>query len=169
MWKSSPSTFQIRLKIWGTVILPILGAWAYFGTWHLSKRHFSTRTFWHEYFSAPWTFGHGDITTLGHFDTKIFQHMDILAQGHLWRNVYIALHDAKMYMSQNVHVPKYPCAQMFQCCKVPVPKRPLCQNILMPKFSRAKIFSCRNVLAPKSPSDEMSVPKCLLPKCQVPK
>ena len=43
------------------------------------------------------------------------------------------------------------------------------KNINAKKCSCAEISSCRNVLMPKSPSDEMSVSKCLLLKFQVPK
>ena len=74
---------------------------------------------------SAWTFHHGNFSARGHFSMRtsqhgyfltpwIFRHMDISARVPmlkcLCQNVYIALRSANMYMCQNVHVPKYPCA-----------------------------------------------------------
>jgi hypothetical protein len=61
-------------------------------------------------------------------------------------------------------VPKIPCAKMSPCRKVLVLKRPWRQNVHLPVRPQG-----RNMHMPKCPSDEMSVPKCLLSKFQVPK
>ena len=112
--------------------------------WYLSFRkatfrhgHFIVVTCRHKNILALVFFGTMEVTTLGHFGTWTFWHMDISAlhrgafcqfpfqwiyychsskstwketgKTHLcalWRNVYIALHSAKMYMCQNVHVLK---------------------------------------------------------------
>ena len=92
--------------------------------------------------------------------TGIFWHEDISAQEHfgtgapvpkcLCRNVYVALHSAKMSMCQNVNVLKHPCAEMCQCCNIPVLNCPLCRNIPMLKCSRAEKSPWWNVCAEMS-------------------
>ena len=120
-----------------------------------SRWHFGTKAFWHKNISAWVLFGTMDVLTRGRFGTGTFLFKDILAHGHfgtgapvpkcLCQNLYIALQSAKMYMCQNVHVPKYPCVKMSQCRNVPVSKRPWCRNIPMLKCSRAKMSSCLKI------------------------
>ena len=102
-------------------------------------------------------FRHGDLTKLGHCGTWTFWHMEISA---LCRNVYIALHSAKMYMCQNVHVLKYRCAKISQFHNIPVPKRPWCRNIPMSKYSRAEkspwLNVCRDMSLAEMSDAEMS-------------
>ena len=66
---------------------------------------------------------------------------------------------AKMSM-----VPKIPCAKMSLCRKVLVSKCPWRWNVYVPVRLQG-----RNMHVPKCPGDEMSLPKCLLTKCQEPK
>ena len=124
------------------IVLKLL-AWTYFGTWHFIKRHFGMRTFRHENISAWVYFGTMDVSAQGHFSTRIFQHMDISAHVHfgtVHSNIDISVW---VPLCQNVHVPKYPCAEMSHCRNFPVPKRPWCQKIPKPKCSCVEMSLCQ--------------------------
>ena len=106
-----------------------------------------------------WSTSIMNVSERGCFGTGTFCHKDIfeiLAQGHLCQNVYIALHTAKMYMCGNIHVTKYPCAEISQCHNNSVPIRPWCQNIPILKCSRAKMSWCRKVPVTKCPCQNVS-------------
>ena len=89
----------------------------------------------------------------------IFRHHGCVGTGML-------RHRAKQYrhfgMSarecQNLPVLKYACAKMFHA-----------ELFMVPKNTHAEMFLSQDVLVTKSPHDEISVPKCLFPKCQGPK
>ena len=111
-------------------------AWAYFGTWLFGMRTFRLR-----YFSAPWTFQHlGPYgTALGHFGTRIFWHMDILAQRHLCWIVC-----AKMFRLLCT-VPKCTCAKTSMCRNILMPKFPSAVTSMVLKYTHVEMFLCWNV------------------------
>ena len=129
--------------------------------WHL--------TFWKETYILQ-----------GHFIT-MQSNMDV--QTWTFWCLCLNVHFAEISLCQNVPVPTCPSARMFPCQNIPVPKCPfaeitLCQKVLVPKSPHAETstetkFSCagmstsQKVPMPKSFNDEMSLPKCLLLKCQV--
>ena len=69
-----------------------------------------------------------------------FQNKDISAHGHFSKGALVL-----KCLCWNVHVLKYPCAEISQCCEIPVPKRPWCRNIPMPKYSCIKMSACKKV------------------------
>ena len=162
-WAGLAYTFEwlsISLLGLGLISARDILAWTFHHGNFSSRGHFNKRTFRQGYFFAPLTVRHGDVTALEHFGTEAPMPKC------LRQNVYIALHDAQMYMCRNIHVPKYPCAEMFKCSAV-FKCSPCAEMSMVPKYTHAEMFSCWNVLVPKISRDEMSVPKCLLPKCQV--
>ena len=101
-----------------------------------------------------------DISVQGLFDTGTFRHkdfleMNVLTQGHYGTG-------AKISSAETSMVAKIPWAKMSSCRKVLVLKRPWRWNVHLPVQ-----LQDRSILMLKCPGDEMSVPKCLLPKCQV--
>ena len=93
------------------------------------------------------------FSALEHFSTRIFRHMDILAHLHfdtVQSNTDILAQTFRP-LCQNVHVPKYPCAQMSQCCNVPVPKCSWCGKIPMLKCSHTEMSLCQKVPVMKCP------------------
>ena len=114
-----------------------------------AQQHFGPRTFQHGNILVPWTFGTGTL-----------RHWDISEQGYLC--TWIFWHHAK----QDRHFWTDISAQTFLLYA----KKSMCCNVtsMVPENTHTKMFLCRHVLVLKSPFDEMSVPKCLLPKCQVP-
>ena len=107
-----------------------------------SQGLFGMGTFWHKELSGPWIFRLLNVLAHGYFST-LQSNMDIWAQtfGHLCY-----------------------CGEISLCRKVLVPKRPWRRNVHVPKHVQG-----RNVHVSKCPGDEMSVWKCLCPKCLVPK
>ena len=113
------------------------------------------RTFWHGLFGTR-TFQQENISAWVYFSTT-----DILAQGFYGARTGKFWHKAHGYFStdilarlplcQNVHVPKYSSAKMFQCRNDHVPKCPWCKKILMPKCSCAKMSLCQKVPVVKCP------------------
>ena len=109
-------------------------------------------------FLALWMFRHGDVTVLEHFRPRIF-----------WHTNYIALQDAKMYIYQNVHGPKYPYAKIFQCQNILMPKCSSAITSMVPKCPCAEKvpmikcpchnISCQSIFMPKCPSHNIHVPK----------
>ena len=107
--------------------------------------------------------------------------MDVLAQTfwHLCRNVLlsqnvqfseISMCGAEMcYWAKMSNFLKYPWAEMFQCQNVPVLKSPCNEKFRCRIISLLKRTWRRTVHMPKCPWDEISVPKCLLLKCLLPK
>ena len=118
--------------------------------WHLTFRQ---ETFWQEHFNMGIFWHHGRFSALEHFSTRIFWHMDILAHLHfdtMQSNIDILAQTFRT-LCQNVHVPKYPCAQMSQCCNVPVPKCSWCGKIPMLKCSHTEMSLCQKVPVMKCP------------------
>ena len=71
---------------------------------------------------------------------------------------------AEISRAEMSKAPKIPSAKMSRCRKVLVSKCPWRRNVHVPVRPQG-----RNMHVPKCPGDEMSILKCLLPKCQVPK
>ena len=144
--------------------------------WH---GHFITGTFRHGDFSvpwtfrhmdilSPWTFRHRDISAWGQNGTGTFWHRNISTHGCFGTGKF--RHHAKQYghrqfgtcaemwyCAKTSILPKYPCAEMFQCQNVPVPKDPhaeisRCRNIPVPKNS-----FCRKIHVPNNLLAEMSM------------
>ena len=120
--------------------------------WQKTFRHinFITGTFWHK---NIWTQGYLNISAYVHFGT-MQSNIDFLVKT-FWHGCPCA----KMFMFQSILVPKY--SSILICLHA--------KTCMVPKHTYAKMSSWQNVFLRKSPLDEMSVPKCLLPKCQVPK
>ena len=137
-----------------------------------------------------------NVSTHGHYSTRTFRHMDILVlwafwhKSTFWHLIRNICAETSILLCK---VPKFKYAETSICCNIPmpsvemskVPKYPCtemlpCRNVLVPKIPCTKKSSCQNVHVleclrsqklhmPKCNRDEMSVPKCLMPKCQVPK
>ena len=97
-----------------------ISTWVYLGT--MAKGHFDTRIFWHMYILAHVHFG-----TLVHFSTDISEQVPLC---------------------RNFHVPKCSRAITFPCQNVHCAKEYPCQNVLVPKYP-----------LPQKSRDEISVPK----------
>ena len=141
----------------------------------LSKNNLSAKflllcwQFWHRDVSAQEYFSTMDsrfpIHGSGCYRSGTFCHRDISAHVDvIFRNVFLP---------QSIHFveisePEYPNGVMSP--KSPQAKKSPCQNIHSVEMS-----ICRNVRGAKRSTcqnvheDEISIPKCLLPKCQVPK
>ena len=120
----------------------------------LVRGHFGTRKFWHEKISAWVYFGTMDVSAQGPYGTGTFGHMDVLAHVHfgiVQSNIDIS---SQVPLCQNVHVLKYFCVKMSQCCNVSVPKRPWCWKVLMPKCSCAEMSLAQMSGAKISPSPQ---------------
>ena len=127
-----------------------------------SPEHFGMVTFWLHWRSGTWTFWgifsrrtgtfqHGDTTALGHFGTRKFWQMDVLALGNFatiqsnwtfWHR-HFGTCGEMCYCPKMFIFPKYLCAKMFQSQNVPVKKGPCakisrCRNFPVPKSSHAK-------------------------------
>ena len=100
---------------------------------------FSMRTFWLNEFLAPWMLRHW-----------ILWHLCYCAVMSMYSNVSVSKHS----------LPKNPCAEKSLCQKVLVPKCPRRQNVHVPEYLQG-----RNMHVWKCPSYEISLPKCLWPKC----
>ena len=79
-----------------------------------AQGHFGMGTLWH-----------GDIMALGHFGTKIFQHMDVSALGN-----FGTMQSNMDVWAETFILPKYPCAEMYQCRNVPMPKSPCVEKFM---------------------------------------
>ena len=111
---------------------------------------FLQETFWHGYISA---------NGQGLYGTGKFWHKAISAHGYFSTDIL-----AWLPLCQNVHVPKYPSAKMFQCRNGPVPKCPWCKkytywNVLAPKCPSAKMSLCQKVPVMKCPCWNVSCRK----------
>ena len=113
-------------------------------------------------------FHNRDVSVQGLFDTGTFRHkdfsaMNVLTQRHCctWTLRHSST-GAKVSSAETSMVAKIPWAKMSSCRKVLVLKRPWRWNVHVPVQ-----LQDRSMHMLKCPGDEMSVPKCLLPKCQV--
>ena len=148
--------------------------------WHFGKRHFGTDI------SSPGHFGPADVPTHGHFISMDISTQGLFGMGTFWHKEfsltlfielpfqYMAVlaqtfqhmcYCAEMSMYQNVSMPKRPlpknpCAEKALYQKVLIPKRPQRWNVNVLQH-----LQDWNVHVLKYPDDEMSVPKCLWPKC----
>ena len=102
------------------------------------------------------TFRHRDFSAQGFFSAGTFRHGDILAHGH-----FVTVAEVPKCLCQNVcaetsillcKVPKYPCAKMFRCRNIPVPKCLGAKN----SSCCAENTPCWNVQVLKSPSARTS-------------
>ena len=137
---------------------------------HLTFRQETFRqTFHHGEFSPQEHFGMGIFWHHGRFDTGTLPHWDILEHGHFgtWKFQHRGT-GAEMSILLYT-VPKCTFAKTSLCWNILVVKYPSVVTSLCRNIHGAEIYPCQNILMPKSPCDEMSVLKCLLPKCQVPK
>ena len=114
----------------------------------------------HDSWVKAWGLFQQEAFRHGHFITGIFWHEDISAQDHfdtgapvpkcLCRNVYIALHSAKMSMCWNILVLKCPSAVTSLFQNVHGAKINQCWNVLMTKCLRAEKSLWWNVCAEMS-------------------
>ena len=95
-----------------------------------TREHFNIGTFRQEDFSAEGIFGtgtlgHEDILAGSHFRTWTFRHSSTGAKMSVPKRPFC------FARCQNIHKPKYPCAEMFRCRKV-----------LESKISHVETFQC---------------------------
>ena len=128
-------------------------AWTYFGTWHIWS-DISAWTYLHWNISAWGLLATWMFCFCGYFGMKAFWQLDISAWGH---------HGTGWFWHY-VPVPKCPCA------KCPCAEKSLCWNVNVPNSLLTKNAPGDELFKYmlKCPRDEISVPKCLLPKCPSP-
>ena len=137
----------------------------HFGTDISSPGHFCTCMFWPCRLTGTWTFWNKDFSVWGWFGTKNFWHygcfsMEYFGNWTFWHMDILAPCKSNMDVSAQTFWHLCYCTQMSMCQKVFVPNRQRRRNVHVPEQLQG-----RNVHLPKCPGNEISVPKCLKPKC----
>ena len=118
------------------------------------------QTYRHMEISSRWTFQHKDFLAWAQFDTRNFWHHGDFGKGYFGRWMFRHLTKQYVHFGTDILAPTFRhlcyCDKMSMCRNVPELKGPWCQKI--------QGLQEQNMYVSK-PGDEMSMPKCLWPKC----